>query len=123
MAKSESQYRSQKQERRITRNLKEIGLESRTQMASGAIWFAKSDVISSLFQIEAKTRARKAKSITVKEEWHEKIESEAFENSKIPALVYSFGGNVDYFALKDRDFLALVEELLDLRHRMESLEK
>lgn len=115
VSKTEGQRRSQLQEKRITRNLKEIGLQARTQMASGAIWFAKSDVISDLFQIEAKTKATKSKSISVKEEWHSKIEQEAFEATKIGVLVYSFGGNTDYFSMRDRDFLSLVEELVELR--------
>ncbi|MGA4519278.1 hypothetical protein ACPA0F_18630 [Solibacillus silvestris] len=123
MAKTEGQRRSQLQERRITKNLKEIGMEARTQMASGAIWFAKSDVISELFQIEAKTRAAKSKSISVKEEWHDKIEQEAFETNKIGVLVYSFGGNTDYFSMKDRDFLSLIEELVELRRFKEEQEK
>lgn len=123
MSKTQGQIRSQRQEKRITRSLQEIGLQARTQMASGAIWFAKSDVISDLFQIEAKTKANPSKSISVKEEWHSKIEQEAFDNNKIGALVYSFGGNTDYFSLRDKDFLSLVEELVELRQRMEELEK
>lgn len=122
MAKTDGQKRSQRQEKRITKSLQEIGMEARTQMASGAIWFAKSDVISDIFQIEAKTRANPSKSISVKEEWHSKIEQEAFENNKMGALVYSFGGNTDYYALRDKDFLTLVEELVELRKRMEELE-
>jgi hypothetical protein len=123
MAKSEGQVRSRKQEQRITRSLKEIGLQARTQMASGSLWFAKSDVVSELFQIEAKTKAKASKTMTIKKEWLDKIDEEAFENSKMAATVFSFGDNTDYFILKDRDFLALTEELLELRHRVEGLEK
>lgn len=115
MAKSEGQVRSKKQEQRITRSLKEIGLQARTQMASGSIWFAKSDVISDLFQIEAKTRAKSSKTITVKKEWLDKIELEAFESNKTPATVISFGDTTDYFIIRDKDFLTLVEELIQLR--------
>lgn len=118
MSKSQGQIRSRKQEQRITRSLQEIGLQARQQMASGALWFAKSDVVTDLFQLEAKTRATPSKSITIKEEWHNKIEQEAFESRKIGALVYSFGGNTDYFALRDKDFFALVEELVELRKKV-----
>lgn len=122
MSKTEGQRRSHLQERRITKSLKEIGIEARQQMASGSVWFAKSDVISELFQIEAKTKAKPSKSISVKKEWHEKIEHEGFEANKIPALVYSFGDSTDYFALRDRDFLALVEELVELRGKVGNAE-
>jgi hypothetical protein len=115
MSKTQGQIRSRKQEQRITRSLKEIGLQARTQMASGSLWFAKSDVVSDLFRIEAKTKATPSKSITIKKEWHEKIEQEAFESSKIPALVYSFGDNTDYYVIRDRHFIELVEELVELR--------
>jgi Holliday junction resolvase len=111
-----NQRYSKRQEGRITKSLKELGDEARRQMASGALWFAKSDVVSTLFQIEAKTRAKaKSKSITVQKEWLEKIAQEAFENKRIPALAISFGDSRDYFVLEDRDFYALVEELIELR--------
>lgn len=115
MAKTEGQKKSRKQELRITKSLKEIGEEARRQMASGSIWFAKSDVISKLFQIEAKTKAKPSTQITIKKEWLDKIESEGFLASKTPALVFSFGNSTDYFVLRDKDFLAIIEELLELR--------
>lgn len=118
MAKTEGQIRSKKQEQRITRSLKEIGMQARTQMASGAIWFAKSDVISDMFQIEAKTKAKPSKSISVQKLWLEKIEQEAFENNRVGATVISFGDNTDYFIIRDRDFLTLIEELRELRERV-----
>lgn len=89
-------------------------------MASGSLWFAKSDVISNLFQIECKTRATKSKSITVQKDWLDKVEMEAFSSGKIPALAFSFGDSTDYFVLRDRDFLSLVEELIELRERVKS---
>lgn len=122
ISKTEGQKRSQKQEKRITRSLKEIGLAARTQMASGSIWFAKSDVISELFQIEAKTKAKASKTINVKKEWLDKIEEEAFQGNRLGATVISFGDNTDYFILRDRDFLQLVEELIELRKQVERID-
>jgi hypothetical protein len=85
-------------------------------MASGALWFAKSDVVSKLFRIEAKTRAKAGqKSITVQKEWLDKIKEETFGTDKMPALAFSFGDTKDYFVLEDRDFYSLVEELIELR--------
>lgn len=121
MAKTPGQIRSKKQEQRITRSLKEIKMDAKVQMASGSMWFAKSDVISELFQIEAKTRAKPCKSISVQKDWHDKIAIEALEVGKIPVLVYSFGDLTDYYAMEDRDFLALVEELQELREKCKDL--
>lgn len=118
MAKSEGQKRSKKQEQRITKSLNQIKEEARTQMASGSIWFAKSDVVSKQFQIEAKTKAKACKSISVKKEWMDKVATEAFEARKTPALAFSFGDSTDYFILRDKDFLAMVEELNELRERV-----
>lgn len=118
MAKSQGQIKSVKQEKRITRSLQEIKMEAKRQLASGAKWFAKSDVVSTLFQIEAKTRAKSSSSISVKKEWHDKIHMEALENNKMPVLVYSFGDSTDYYALEDRDFMSIIEELQELREKV-----
>ncbi|WP_145052577.1 hypothetical protein [Paenibacillus xylanexedens] len=118
MSKSQGQIRSRLQEQRITRSLKEIGEDARRQMASGALWMAKSDVVSPLFQIECKTKEKPGKSMSVKKEWLDKIEDEAFEVGKTAALAISFGTQTDYFILRDRDFLAFVEELTELRKQV-----
>lgn len=119
MAKSEGQRRSIKQEGRITKSLKQLGQDARRQIASGSLWFAKSDIVSELFRIEAKTRAKFGqKSIKVEKEWLEKIKQEALETGKVPALAFSFGDNMDYFVLEDRDFYTLVEELIELRRKL-----
>ncbi len=80
-------------------------------MNSGAIWFNKSDVVSKNFRIEAKTKVKPSKSITIKKEWLDKIENEAFLTGKTPALVFSFGDGKDYFILTDRDFYSIVEKI------------
>jgi Holliday junction resolvase len=107
----EKRKKSQKQERRITKSLQEIKEEARQTMSSGAIWFNKSDVVSKNFRIEAKTRTKPSKSITIKKEWLEKIEKEAFLTGKTPALAFSFGDGKDYFILTDKDFYEIVERL------------
>lgn len=78
-------------------------------MNSGAIWFDKSDVVSENFRIEAKTRMKESKSISLKKEWLDKIGNEAFETGKMPALAISFGDGRDYFVLDDRTFYKLAE--------------
>lgn len=105
---------SKKQERRITKSLKEIKEEAKQTMNSGAIWFNKSDIVSKHFRVEAKTKKKPSKSITIKKEWLEKIENEAFLTSKIPTLAFSFGDGKDYFILTDRDFYEIVKKLGEL---------
>lgn len=83
-------------------------------MNSGAIWFDKSDVISKNFRVEAKTKIKPSKSFTIKKEWLEKIEKEAFLTGKTPALAFSFGDGKDYFILSDKDFYEIVERLGDI---------
>ncbi len=94
--------------------MQEIKEEARQTMNSGAIWFNKSDVVSKNFRIEAKTRIKPSKSITIKKEWLEKIEKEAFLTGKTPALAFSFGDGKDYFILSDKDFYEIVERLGDI---------
>lgn len=80
-------------------------------MNSGAIWFNKSDVVSKNFRVEAKTRTKPSKSFTIKKEWLDKIEKEAFLTGKIPTLAFSFGDGKDYFVLTDEDFYMIAEKL------------
>jgi hypothetical protein len=82
------------------------------------MWFNKSDVITDLFQIEAKTNAKPGKQITVKKEWIDKISSEALETGKIPLLMISFGDKKDYVVIDSDEFITLMEELIRLRLRI-----
>jgi hypothetical protein len=104
-----------RQEKRITKSLNELGLQARKQMASGSMWFAKSDVVSSIFQVEAKTKMKPSKVMSVKLEWLEKIKMEALESSKLPLLVISFGDNKDYVMMDSVDFYGMVEDYLSLK--------
>lgn len=106
------QRASKKQENRIAKSLNQIGLEARRQMASGAMWFAKSDVISKVFQVEAKTRVKPSSSISVKKEWLDKIYGEAVMVNKIPALVFSFGDGEDFMVLRMDDALRITEGMM-----------
>lgn len=108
---------SQKQEKRITKSLNEIKEEAKQTINSGALWFNKSDVVSKNFRVEAKTKTKPSKSMTIKKEWLEKIELEAFLTDKIPVLAFSFGDGKDYFILSDKDFYEIVERLGDIDGR------
>ena len=102
---------SKKQERRIAERLSSNGEKAKTQPLSGASFNKKSDVVSELFQIEAKTKSKPSKSITLKKEYFDKIHNEALETNKIPILVFSFGDNKDYYILEEFDFMQLVKNI------------
>lgn len=115
-----NQRASKAQERRITKSLTEIGDAARRQLASGAMWFAKSDVVSEMFRVEAKTKVKASKTMTIHKEWLDKILIEALETNKIGLLAFSFGDGKDYFTIEARDFLALMQELIELRKKVGS---
>lgn len=77
--------KSQVQESRIAKEL-----DGRTTPGSGAFDGLKGDVKTAEFLIEAK-RTDKS-SISVKKEWLEKIDKEAIDIGKKPALVIELGG-------------------------------
>lgn len=73
--------RSQKQEKSVAKEF-----NAKTQIASGSLWFADSDVRSDSFLIECKTTLKDYYSVSIKV-W-EKIEREATRDSlRVPLLV------------------------------------
>lgn len=116
MSKTEGQRRSIKQERRISKSFKELVDGARMVAGSGRKWNMKGDVSLPDYLIEAKTKATKQESITVKKLWIDKIEKEAYEVGKNPLLAISFGDSIDYFVMRDKHFLSLIAELEELRN-------
>lgn len=102
---------SRKQEGRIAKSLRELRVAATQTIASGALWIAKSDVITKRFRIEAKTRAKASSSMVVKKEWLDKISLEAFETGKIPLLAFSFGNGKDYFIIEDKHLYEIISEI------------
>jgi hypothetical protein len=107
---TKGQESSRKQEKRITKSLSEIQDRVKRTKASGALWYQKSDVVTEEFQIECKTKEKPSKQITLKKEWLQKIKEEAFQTSKTPLLVFSFGDGEDYFVLRSDDFLERISK-------------
>jgi hypothetical protein len=108
VAKLDARKASQKQEQRISKNMTKYIEPAYVQKASGAMFNRKSDIISKRFRIEAKTKATPSKSITLKREYFEKINMEAWETGKIPVLSFSFGDGHDYYILDEHDFMRIV---------------
>lgn len=69
--------------------------------------------------MEAKTKVKPSKSITIQKEWLDKIENEAFLTSKTPTLAFSFGREKDYFVLTDKDFYKIAEKLNEMEDKDE----
>lgn len=108
---------SRRQEKRITKSFKEIQESARQTPGSGNQWHSKSDVVTELFRIEAKTKVKPSKSIILKKEYFDKIELEAFETGKLGMVAFSFGDQKDYLAIEATEFIVLMEELLEYRKR------
>lgn len=98
---------SQKQEKRIA---KDVG--GARVAGSGSKWYAKGDVRSDGFLVEAKTTGNKSFPVTQKV--LEKISLEAVKTGRIPVLAVEFTGGEkrEQFALLSwSDFLYLMENL------------
>ena len=107
MNKSSTRYFSSKQEKAVA---KTIG--GRKVANSGATMFSKGDVSTENILIECKTKTKPSDSITVKREWIEKNEEEAFEMGKqYSAVCFNFGDihyPENYYIISEKMFLQLV---------------
>ena len=108
MNKSSTRYFSNKQEKRVA---KRVG--GKQTANSGATKFSKGDVRTDNWLIEAKTKTTPSESISIKREWLEKNEEEAFAMGKMHnALVFSFGdihNDKDYYIISEDEFKRLLE--------------
>lgn len=107
--------KSKRQENRIRKSFAKLGKDAKTTLGSGSLWFQKGDVMTEDFLIEAKTKVKPSKSISLKKEWFDKIYNEAFTDNKIGLLVFSFGDGNDIVSLSQEDFLNIILELYELR--------
>lgn len=98
---------SDEQEKRIAKLL-----NGRVTPNSGGTRFGAGDVITDYFLIEAKTSTTPKKSFSVKKEWIDKAEEQAFEIGKEnSAVAISFGDGKDYFLINSQ----LFKEFLDYK--------
>ena len=104
--KKPTRYYSKKQEDQIAK-----ALDGTRQNNSGATTFAKGDVLTDKFLLEAKTKTTHAESISIKKEWFEKNTQETLLVGKpYSAIVFNFGpGEENHYIISEE----LFEELLD----------
>jgi len=83
------------------------------QPNSGATPWAKGDVKTSQFLLEAKTKTKASESISIKKEWFEKNQAEAiFMGKPYTAIVFNFGPDEPNHYIIDEDlFVRLMEYL------------
>ena len=110
MNKSSTRYFSTKQEKKVAKDL-----GGRRTANSGATLFSKGDVDLSDWLIECKTKTKPSDSMSIKKEWLEKNEEEAFAMGKpYSALCFSFGdihNDKQYFIISEDLFKKLVDSL------------
>lgn len=109
--KNSTRFYSSNQEKSIAKVVK-----GRCQTNSGATLFSKGDVASDNWLFEAKTCMTEKQSFTIKREWLDKLEEEAFAmNKEFFSLVFNFGfNNKNYFILDEKTFkqiLLLLDEM------------
>lgn len=108
MKSKPTRYFSNKQEKHIA---KELG--GKQTANSGATKFSKGDVRLDNWLIEAKTKTSPSSSISIKREWIEKNEEEAFAMGKEhSALCFSFGdlhNDKQYYILNETEFKRFLE--------------
>lgn len=105
-----TRYFSNKQEKHVAKSLK-----GRQTANSGATPFQKGDVELSNILVECKTKTSPSESMSIKKEWLEKNEEEAFAMGKpYSALCFSFGdthNDKQYFIINEELFKKLVDSL------------
>lgn len=86
-------------------------LGGKVQPNSGAANFVAGDVKLDFMLIDAKTVTTPKKSVSIREEWFDKIKYEAFSmNREMSCIAFNFGpGKSNYYALPEKDFKQLIQ--------------
>ena len=104
-----TRYFSNKQEKSIA-----IALGGHQQPNSGATPWAKGDVVTDKFLLEAKTKTKSSNSITIQKEWFEKQKQEsAFLGKPYTAVVFSFGPDEEQHYIIDEELFQVLLEVLE----------
>lgn len=113
MNKDSTRYKSNIQEKRIAK-----ALGGRQVIGSGSTPFLKGDVVTSNLFVEAKTKMEPSKSISVKKQWLEKAQEQAYSQRKEDYTVaISFGDGKDYYIIED----SLLEDLYKSREALRAV--
>lgn len=101
-----TRYYSKKQEQKVAK-----AVNGRRTANSGATAFQKGDVVLTDWLIECKTKTKESISISIKKEWLEKNQEEAFAmNKHHSALAFNFGPDEpNYYIISEKDFQNFME--------------
>ena len=100
-----TRFYSSRQEKKIA---KQVG--GKKVANSGATPFNKGDVTTNKWLFEAKTKTTESQSFTIKKEWIEKNQEEAFAMGKpYSALVIDFGDGEQHYLVDEKLFLKMLE--------------
>ena len=106
--KNNTRYFSNKQEKHVA---KAVG--GKQTANSGATMFSKGDVRLNDWLLECKTKTSPSQSISIKKEWLDKNEEEAFSmNKHHSALVFNFGdlhNAQNYYIINEQEFKRFLE--------------
>lgn len=98
---------SDKQENKIAKLVNGV-----TTLNSGGTKYGGGDILTKTFLIEAKTSLKDKKSFSVKKEWLEKMQEQAFEQGKVnSALAIDFGDGKNYYVITEKLFTELITYL------------
>ena len=102
-----TRFYSRKQEKQVAKSL-----GGRQVANSGATTFNKGDVVTKDFLIECKTCTKEQKTFTIKREWIEKNQEEAFAMGKsYSALAIDFGDGKQHYVISEELFRKLTKAL------------
>lgn len=105
-----TRYYSNKQEKKVA---KAVG--GKQVVNSGATAFHKGDVSTRLVLVECKTSIKEKQSFSIKKEWLEKNEEEAFAMGKyFSALAFDFGDGTNHYVISEELFQMLNRHLEEL---------
>lgn len=110
MNKNSTRYFSNKQEKSVA---KAVG--GKKVANSGATAFHKGDVSTRLILVECKTSMTEKQSFSIKKEWLDKNEEEAFAMGKFySALAFDFGDGTNHYVISEEMFQILNRHLEEL---------
>lgn len=105
--KRPTRFYSHKQEKQVAKKL-----DGKVVANSGATAFSKGDVRTKDWLIECKTCTTPKKSFSIKKEWLDKNNEEAFAmNKSYSALAFDFGTGSNYYIVDERTFIHMKEAL------------
>lgn len=102
-----TRFYSSKQEKTVAKSL-----GGRQVSNSGATAFNKGDVLAGSFLIECKTVTKEQKTFTIKKDWIEKNQEEAFAMGKqYSAIAIDFGDGIQHYVISEALFSKLKDFL------------